>query len=286
MNRDPARTTKARKHPAAKRQPRVARERKAAYGVTRYATLTPGERNALAAFRARLEEILPSGELVSLILYGSRARGDAHPGSDVDLLLVHRELSPEQKKSVEDLTLDVYADKPGIHVLTYSADQVAKEAEIGLPLLVNIAQDGKVIEGEQLMVNETNKPQVSRSFMSSAKDRLGAAQSLIESGHYRDSISRSYYAALDAADAALIARGFTPKSHEGSITLFGAQIAKKGWVDKDFASLFNRMNKVRKEADYNRQATFTQSDAEHWFQSAQEFVDTLENLLPKLLEEK
>jgi len=268
------------------RKPRAAREKTASYKTKTRGGLTRAEAQAIKDFRARLHQILRPDQIRALVLYGSKARGDARSGSDVDLLLVHRELSPEQKETVEDLTVDMYSGKPDIHVLAYSSDEISKDLELGRPLFVNISKDGKLIEGDRIVVNETNKPQVSQEFVESAKKRMHAAQALIESGDYRDSISRSYYAVLDAAAAALIAKGFTPKSHEGSIALFGAHFAKTGLVNKDFASLFNRMSKIRKEADYNRQATFDKSDADYWFKLAKEFVDTIETLLPTLLEEK
>ena len=44
---------------------------------------------ALAAYRARLEEIY-GDRLTRLVLYGSRARGDAEPDPDIDVMIVLR----------------------------------------------------------------------------------------------------------------------------------------------------------------------------------------------------
>lgn len=267
------------------RKPRVTRERKTEY-ATKRPRLTRVESSRIERFRARLHQVLRDEQIKSLILYGSKARGDARRGSDVDLLLVHRELSPEQKETVEELTADLLAEKPEIHVLIYPVDEVTENAKLGRPLFVNIAREGKLIEGELLKVNETNKPEVSREFLQSAHKRLHAAEALIRSEDYRDSISRSYYAVLDAADAALIAKGFTPRSHEGSLTMFGVHFIKKGLVDKEFGGLFHRMSEARKKADYNRLLTFAKEDAEYWFDLAKKFVDTIEDLLPRLLAEE
>ena len=115
---------------------------------------------------------------------------------------------------------------------------------------------------------------------------MHGAQVLLDATDFRDSISRSYYAVLDAADAALIAKGFTPRSHEGSISLFSRHFVKNGSVDQKFGGLFNRMKKARERADYEREVVFEKEDAEYWLDIAKEFVSTIENLLPKLLEEK
>lgn len=269
------------------RKSRVLRERGGAYKTAKRSGLTRREEKAIADFRARLHQVLRDDQIHSLILFGSKARGEAHRRSDVDLLLVHDDLSHEQKETLADLTADLFAEAEHpvlLHVLRYPADEFAQKAEIGTPLLVNIAREGKILEGAPIMVNETNRLEVAKSFLVSARERLDAAQVLLDSGHYRDSISRSYYAVLDAADAALIAKGFTPRSHTGSITLFGTQFIKTGLIDKRFGRLFHHMKDARGNADYERRTTiFTKGDAAHWLVQAREFVSAIETLLPTLL---
>lgn len=51
------------------------------------AQLTESERRAIERFTSRLDDEL-GGDLRGLWLYGSRARGTAHPESDIDLLVI------------------------------------------------------------------------------------------------------------------------------------------------------------------------------------------------------
>jgi len=53
----------------------------------------------LAELRRRLEQLY-GPRLVRLVLYGSQARGDAEPGSDIDVLVVLRDpIDPDQEIS-------------------------------------------------------------------------------------------------------------------------------------------------------------------------------------------
>lgn len=49
--------------------------------------LTPDEHDWLEAYRRTLQERYP-GVVLRLVIYGSKARGEAHPDSDVDVLLI------------------------------------------------------------------------------------------------------------------------------------------------------------------------------------------------------
>jgi len=61
-------------------------------------------------------------------------------------------------------------------------------------------------------------------------ERLRTAEAALQIGSYRDSISRSYYAFLDTATAALITKDLVPQSHAGAIRLFGLHFVKSGII--------------------------------------------------------
>jgi predicted nucleotidyltransferase len=66
------------------------------------------ERTVLEHFAAQAQQTLGEN-LVSIILFGSRARGDARPDSDVDLLLIVKNienLSPVLER-LDDVVLDL-----------------------------------------------------------------------------------------------------------------------------------------------------------------------------------
>jgi uncharacterized protein len=85
---------------------------------------------------------LYGARLVRLILFGSQARGDAEPGSDVDVLVVLQ--GPVSPCEEIDRTLDVVAEislDQGVVIacVFVSEDQFYQEQS---PLLLNVRQQG------------------------------------------------------------------------------------------------------------------------------------------------
>lgn len=72
--------------------------------------------------------------------------------------------------------------------------------------------------------------------MENSNERLKSAKLLLENGMYRDSISRSYYAFLDSAEALLLTKDLRPKSHAGTIALFNNHFIKTGILNKNMGS--------------------------------------------------
>ena len=65
------------------------------------------QNNSLAGFKRRAEAALP-GRVVSVVLFGSRARGDAEPDSDWDIaVLVAGTPTSKDRRALADAAYDV-----------------------------------------------------------------------------------------------------------------------------------------------------------------------------------
>lgn len=247
--------------------------------------LRPEEAQAVEEFKERLLAALPD-QVRDIILFGSKARSDGHPESDIDLLVVLENPTKEQTDTVGDIMFDILFDR-GVELsaITFSREEAMQQQELGTPLIRNVAEEGIVIMGEAIVVGEGKPQEVTRGFLDSARERLRSAALLLDGGLYRDSVSRAYYAFLDAADGALASRRITPKSHAGTISLFGLHFIKADLVDEKYSAWFKKIYKARLEADYKRDRVFTEGEAREALEQATEFVEAIEKLLPSLLEE-
>lgn len=100
----------------------------------------------LAAARLLLDRIHRSidAELFQASLFGSRARGDARPDSDIDLLLIFRWLPDDrepQASQAEDVA-EAVASETGVPLTVWSVSLVDLERGRRTPMLVDALADG------------------------------------------------------------------------------------------------------------------------------------------------
>jgi len=94
----------------------------------------------LVKFRATLMEIY-GGRLDRVVLYGSRARGDAHPDSDYDVAVFLKDYTDRwaEADKIADLTLRLLTETGAfIHAMPYRAAQYHERS----PLMHQIRRDG------------------------------------------------------------------------------------------------------------------------------------------------
>lgn len=252
------------------------------------APLTERERVAIQKLQTRLHETLEPGQLRSLILYGSKARGDSHPISDIDLLVVlNGPIEDELDFKIRDLTHTENLNPDGetyIEPMIVGSDTLALWESYGEPIAQNIEREGIVIMGEPVIVKNVDKSKLVEMALETARTDLADAEILLEHGSPRGVVSKCYYVMLHATRAALLAKDVTPTSHSGTATMLGLVLVKPRLVDPVWSKTLGYMEKNRLDADYSHEKNFAREDAENAVGRAREFLATIENLIPKLLE--
>lgn len=69
-------------------------------------TLTATENLTLQEFTTLVSEVMPEN-LVRIVLYGSKARGDFHEGSDLDVLLLVKECNVKIEDQIGRIAFDL-----------------------------------------------------------------------------------------------------------------------------------------------------------------------------------
>lgn len=116
-------------------------------------------------------------------------------------------------------------------------------------------------------------------MLNKADERIESAQVLYENDHFGDSISRSYYAMLDAARTALVLVKVYPKSHSGTVHKFNEYFIKTGKIAKTFSSVLSQVEKSREEADYEFEKRFTKNNAKEALKQAKKFVTVIKQFV-------
>jgi len=98
------------------------------------------------------------GAAVSLVLYGSTARGEDRPDSDIDLLLiVEGSLEEAERKAVRLKAEYLYRERRAFSVITYSRRDFAFAVKEGFPFALGVASGYRVLHDPSAFFREQMK---------------------------------------------------------------------------------------------------------------------------------
>ena len=107
--------------------------------------LSSEEQTWLDEYRRALNE-RHAGVVVRMVIYGSKARGDAHADSDLDVLIIVRNDSGALKRTLRDIGYDLAATSWAVpSILAYTQDEWQHRKEKGFPFQRAVERDAVAV---------------------------------------------------------------------------------------------------------------------------------------------
>lgn len=115
--------------------------------------------------------------------------------------------------------------------------------------------------------------------MERAKEMLSASESNIETGQYKTSLNRSYYAVFHAMRSANALKGFDSSKHSGVIAFFTKEYLKTEMIDRKLSLIIKDSSLCREKSDYDDFYVASHAEAEEQFKNAKYFVQKIEEYM-------
>jgi uncharacterized protein (UPF0332 family)/predicted nucleotidyltransferase len=254
------------------------------------ALLSAPERRALERFARELEREL-GNSLRGAWLYGSRARGErTGPESDVDLLVITDRA--RRRDRVQEM-LDQAADAEGANrfffsIQVYDLDWLAERRGVEAFFVKEVDRDRIVLAGdpEGLPGARAPAPELqpgemrprTKELLEEARERIDFARLGVGADVGTPVVSIAYYAALDAARAALSEEDRHTRSHKGTWGLFRETFVVTGRFDARLHAAAHAVQKKREYADY-APVRYTPEEARNIVETCERFVAAVEAML-------
>ena len=94
-----------------------------------------------------VRRVLRVGSPHKIVLFGSRARGDARPDSDLDLLILEDSELPRYERSPR-YYLALSGLFPAKDIVVYTPDEVQEWSEVPNALVTTALREGRVLYGD------------------------------------------------------------------------------------------------------------------------------------------
>jgi predicted nucleotidyltransferase len=100
------------------------------------------EKNTIHSFVEELKRRL-GNEVVNIVLFGSKIRGDFNEESDIDIFILVRKKTPEIRDKIGDLTADYIFDyNIPLSPVVYDLFEYQKNKELGSFFFENVEKEG------------------------------------------------------------------------------------------------------------------------------------------------
>lgn len=102
---------------------------------------------------------------------------------------------------------------------------------------------------------------------------------LIGANRLNGAANRMYYAVFHAVSALLINDGHEVNTHKGSHALFSQYYIKTGVLPKEYGQLYNQLQTMREESDYNCAYDIEIDELQQRLEPAKRLIEDIENIV-------
>lgn len=259
--------------------------------------LTDEERAQVAELLTRLEHECEE-DVRRVILYGSKARGDAVEWSDIDLLIATTNGS-ERVRAVWDQFLDDHSTL--IEVQVFSCENWEHYQRFKLPFYVNVRRGGIELWDEQAQIEEQARVpllfpegefrmmdyetiELIRLHVREAREMWRSVESIEDDGRPLYALPSAYYSGFNMATAALYAVNVVRDKHSGVRDAISEFLVNKGFVEQEYKDIYVRLFNARGYVDYGRakgekKNELTDAEATQLLRDAERFNARIEHFL-------
>lgn len=209
-------------------------------------------------------------QVKDIILYGSYARGESTPESDVDVLVIWSGELARGRKTAAELAIKALVNYDVlISPKVISPKNYENMKKLELPFM-------KAIQSEGIKIGALKLNKVIKQNLKKASERLDAAQILLQNEKYEGVVNRAYYSIFHSAKALLSTEGISPKTHRGLIRKFGEKFVKTGDIPQEYAAILSKAESLRETADYGLMTEIGFEDAKSIVEGAEKFLKMAE----------
>ncbi len=91
--------------------------------------------------------------------------------------------------------------------------------------------------------------------------------------------NRLYYAVFHAINALLIHDGHSVNTHQGSHAIFNLYYIKTGLLPRDFGRLYNQLQTMREESDYNCAYDISSDELNEKIEPARQLIEKIAEMV-------
>ena len=120
---------------------------------------------------------------------------------------------------------------------------------------------------------------LSKYRFSQSEEALADATTLLNSGSYKASVNRSYYAIFHSLRSVTALDEFDSSKHSGVIAYFNKEYVKEGIFDKSISKILDASFRLREKADYEDFYIVSKESAEEQLERAKILIEEIRKYL-------